>query len=136
MMFDVSHRTHYVYSQPVVQSQHLIHMSPRPCLRQVVRHHSLIVDPAPALRQDGIDAFGNERYWLTASYEPGYRHYTATENDLYSDFAVNRVSVMGSLAFARDFSVNLFLNHEPEIHSRREDDFSITLVSLDLTWRF
>jgi transglutaminase-like putative cysteine protease len=59
MMFDVSHRTHYEYSQPVIQSQHLIHMSPRPCLRQVVRHHSLIVDPAPALRQDGIDAFGN-----------------------------------------------------------------------------
>jgi transglutaminase-like putative cysteine protease len=59
MMFDVSHRTHYVYEQPVIQSQHLIHMSPRPCLRQVVRHHSLIVDPAPALRQESIDAFGN-----------------------------------------------------------------------------
>lgn len=59
MMFDVTHRTHYVYSHPVIQSQHLVHMSPRPCLRQVVRHHSLIVDPAPALRQDTIDAFGN-----------------------------------------------------------------------------
>jgi transglutaminase-like putative cysteine protease len=59
MMFDVSHRTHYVYSQPVVQSQHLIHMSPRPCARQTVRHHSLIVEPAPALRQESIDAFGN-----------------------------------------------------------------------------
>ena len=29
MMFDVSHKTHYRYSLPVVQSQHLIHMSPR-----------------------------------------------------------------------------------------------------------
>ncbi len=59
MMFDVSHRTHYVYSSPVIQSQHLIHMTPRPCLRQVVRHHSLIVEPAPALRQESIDTFGN-----------------------------------------------------------------------------
>jgi transglutaminase-like putative cysteine protease len=59
MMFDVSHRTHYQYSQPVIQSQHLVHMSPRPSPRQVVRHHSLIIDPAPALRQEGVDAFGN-----------------------------------------------------------------------------
>ncbi|OYW57355.1 MAG: transglutaminase [Hyphomicrobium sp. 32-62-53] len=59
MMFEVSHRTHYFYSYPVIQSQHLIHMSPRPCFRQVIRNHSLIVDPAPALRQESIDAFGN-----------------------------------------------------------------------------
>jgi transglutaminase-like putative cysteine protease len=59
MIFDVSHRTHYAYSQPVIQSQHLIHMSPRPCPLQVVQHHSLIVDPAPALRNNGTDAFGN-----------------------------------------------------------------------------
>ncbi|MEQ1715099.1 MAG: transglutaminase family protein [Hyphomicrobium sp.] len=59
MMFDVSHKTHYRYSVPVVQSQHLIHMSPRPLPRQTIRHHSLIVEPAPASRYDGIDAFGN-----------------------------------------------------------------------------
>ncbi len=84
----------------------------------------------------GVDAFGGERYWVTASYEPGYRDYTEPENLLYSDFVVNRMSVMGSVTFARNFSINLFLNHEPETHSRREDDFSITLVSVDLTWRF
>lgn len=59
MIFDVSHKTHYRYTLPVVQSQHLIHMSPRPVDRQIIRHHSLIVEPAPALRFDGIDAFGN-----------------------------------------------------------------------------
>lgn len=59
MIFDVSHKTHYRYTLPVVQSQHLIHMSPRPVSRQIIRHHSLIVEPAPALRYDGIDAFGN-----------------------------------------------------------------------------
>jgi len=59
MMFDVNHKTHYSYSQPVVQSQHLVHMSPRACPHQTVRHHSLIVEPAPALRYEGTDAFGN-----------------------------------------------------------------------------
>lgn len=59
MIFDVSHKTHYRYSQPVVQSQHLIHMSPRAVAGQSIRHHSLIVEPAPAHRFDGMDAFGN-----------------------------------------------------------------------------
>lgn len=59
MIFDVSHKTLYKYSSAVVQSQHLVHMSPRPVARQSVRHHSLIVEPAPAMRQDGADAFGN-----------------------------------------------------------------------------
>ncbi len=59
MIFDVSHRTHYRYTVPVVQSQHLIHMSPRVIARQTIRNHSLIVEPAPALRYDGVDALGN-----------------------------------------------------------------------------
>ena len=59
MIFDVSHKTLYRYSSPVVQSQHLVHMSPRVVDRQTIRHHSLIVEPAPAMRYEGIDAFGN-----------------------------------------------------------------------------
>ncbi|MGB4864552.1 MAG: transglutaminase family protein [Hyphomicrobium sp.] len=59
MIFDVSHKTHYSYSQPVAQSQHLIHLSPCPVDRQIIRNHSVIVEPAPAVRYDGVDAFGN-----------------------------------------------------------------------------
>jgi len=59
MIFDVSHKTHYCYSSPVVQSQHLVHMSPRQRQRQIIRHHSLIVEPAPVVRYEGTDAFGN-----------------------------------------------------------------------------
>lgn len=64
MKLDVSHKTLYKYSSPVVQSQHLVHMSPRPVSRQTVRHHSLLVEPAPAARQDGTDAFGNRTVTL------------------------------------------------------------------------
>lgn len=60
MMLDVSHRTYYKYTSPVVQSQHLIHLSPRSTERQTIRHHSLIIEPAPATRYDGVDAFGNK----------------------------------------------------------------------------
>lgn len=59
MMFDVRHRTHYRYSVPVVQSQHLVHMTPRDSERQSTLHHSLMVEPAPAMRYDGLDAFDN-----------------------------------------------------------------------------
>ena len=59
MIFDVSHRTLYAYSVPVVQSQHVTHLSPRTTPFQSVRHYSLLVEPAPALRIEGVDAFGN-----------------------------------------------------------------------------
>ena len=59
MILEVSHKTLYRYSAPVVQSQHVVHMSPRVLPRQSVRHHSLIVEPAPAMRYEGVDSFGN-----------------------------------------------------------------------------
>lgn len=59
MIFDISHRTLYRYSHPVVQSQHLVHMSPRAVPHQTIRNHSLIIEPAPALRYDGLDSFTN-----------------------------------------------------------------------------
>jgi transglutaminase-like putative cysteine protease len=59
MIFDVSHKTLYQYSLPVAQSQHVTHMTPRTTPLQIVRHHSMLVEPAPALRAESIDAFGN-----------------------------------------------------------------------------
>ena len=59
MIFDVSHRTLYTYSHPVGQSQHVTRMLPRSTPFQSVRHQSLLVEPAPALRMDDVDSFGN-----------------------------------------------------------------------------
>lgn len=59
MKFEISHRTFYRYSSPVVLSQHLLHMSPRAAPHQTVRRHSLLVEPAPVGRAQGEDAFGN-----------------------------------------------------------------------------
>lgn len=64
MIFEIAHRTHYRYCSPVVQSLHLVHMLPRTLPGQTVRHHSLLIEPAPASRQDGTDLFGNSHVIL------------------------------------------------------------------------
>ncbi len=84
----------------------------------------------------GIDIIGSEKYWGVLSYEPGYRDYLAEGNDLYSNFYVNRISLMGSVSLPSRFELNTFISHDPEHHARRDDDFSITLISVDLTRRF
>jgi hypothetical protein len=84
----------------------------------------------------GLDILGNEDFWVTFSYEPGYRNYLLAENDLYSDFYLNRLSLMGTVEIPGGTGLNLFVTHDPERHTRRVDDFSITLISIALTKRF
>jgi len=84
----------------------------------------------------GIELFGRNDFWLIASYEPGYRDYISETNDIYSDFYLNRLSLMGSIPLRMGFYVNIFAIHDPEHHMRREDDFSVTLFTLGLTKRF
>ncbi|MFO7914344.1 MAG: hypothetical protein R6U43_01470 [Candidatus Krumholzibacteriales bacterium] len=74
------------------------------------------------------------KYWFTLSYEPGYRRYLV--EDIYSNFYFNRVSLMGSFTIYRNISADLFLMHDPEKHSRRRDDFSITLISATISLSF
>jgi len=84
----------------------------------------------------GAELMRGDRLWLSLSYEPGHRDYSLDVNDLYSDYYLNRISAMGSVSLAAKTALNLCVTHEPERHSRRADDFSVTLVSIDLTKRF
>ena len=59
MIYDVSHRTTYRYSTPVAQSQHIVHMSPRAIERQRVKGHALLIEPAPTIRTEREDVYGN-----------------------------------------------------------------------------
>ena len=59
MIFNISHRTNYRYGAAVSQSQHVVHLAPRILQRQSVLRHSLLIDPAPAARNDFDDFFGN-----------------------------------------------------------------------------
>ena len=58
------------------------------------------------------------------------------ENDLYSDFYINRLSLMASISIPKGFSIDMFIMHDPERHTRRDDDFSITLISITLGFDF
>lgn len=59
MIYDVSHRTIYRYSTPVAQSQHIVHMAPRPVDRQRIKGHTLLIEPAPTIRTEREDFYGN-----------------------------------------------------------------------------
>jgi transglutaminase-like putative cysteine protease len=59
MIFEVSHKTFYSYSAPVVQSHHLTHLEPRAHERQRIFRHSLLIEPAPASRIRLRDYSGN-----------------------------------------------------------------------------
>jgi len=84
----------------------------------------------------GVDFIRNGDFWINASYEPGRRDYILDPNEIYSDFSFNRVAVMASVPLLAGTTLNLLVTHDPERHSRRDDDFSVTLVSADVTKRF
>jgi transglutaminase-like putative cysteine protease len=69
MIYDVSHRTTYAYRKPVLQSQHLLHLTPLDLPRQRVLRHSLLIDPAPSSRTQRRDYFGNDTAILTIEDE-------------------------------------------------------------------
>jgi transglutaminase-like putative cysteine protease len=74
MILEVSHRTGYAYTEPVLQSQHLVHLTPRhgetrAGVRQTLLRHSLLVEPAPSESLSRTDYFGNETSILTIEGE-------------------------------------------------------------------
>ena len=73
MIFDVSHRTTYSYGKPVLQSEHLVYLTPRSGPRQTVHRHSLLIEPAPSANIALEDYFGNSSAILTIDDEPRMR---------------------------------------------------------------
>ena len=69
MIYDVSHRTTYAYRKPVLQSQHLLHLTPLAGPRQGVVRHSLLIEPAPSSNVERTDYFGNATSILTIEDE-------------------------------------------------------------------
>ena len=69
MIFEVSHRTAYLYGRPVLRSQHLIYLTPRSGPRQTVHRHGLLIEPAPVQSIAGVDYHGNCRAVLAIEEE-------------------------------------------------------------------
>jgi transglutaminase-like putative cysteine protease len=58
MRFMVWHETHYRYSAPVAFAEHILRLTPRED-NAILNVHRLIIDPAPRVRQDLTDRYGN-----------------------------------------------------------------------------
>lgn len=59
MNYEISHKTLYRYETPVVHSHQRLHLTPRAVERQTITSHTLLIEPAPTIRRDTFDAFGN-----------------------------------------------------------------------------
>jgi transglutaminase-like putative cysteine protease len=59
MYYRVRHATHYQYSGEVVHSHHLLHLEPRDMAHQRCTTRRVNIEPAPSVRIEGSDAFGN-----------------------------------------------------------------------------
>lgn len=57
--YRVEHCTAYRYSEPVMLSHQRLHLTPRPLSHQRSGAHEVVIAPAPTLRREAIDAFGN-----------------------------------------------------------------------------
>lgn len=71
MKYHVRHRTTYTYPESVSESHHLARLHPRSDARQQCLSHTLTILPAPAVREERTDAFGNQFTFFAqqASYE-------------------------------------------------------------------
>jgi transglutaminase-like putative cysteine protease len=69
MIYEISHRTVYLYSAPVSHSDHVLHLKPRRHPRQKVLRHALLIDPAASPQTDLTDDFGNPATIITIEQE-------------------------------------------------------------------
>lgn len=65
MIYEVSHRTVYRYSQAVSVSHHLLHLTPRSAPNQACRDTAIEIAPAAVVRASDVDYFGNPTTFVT-----------------------------------------------------------------------
>lgn len=59
MKYAISHKTTYSYGSSVHHSYHLLHLTPAEVPQQRILRHRLTITPAPGMREDRVDYFGN-----------------------------------------------------------------------------
>jgi transglutaminase-like putative cysteine protease len=65
VIYEVTHRTTFEYTQSVSISHHLLHLAPRVNPHQVCHRHALLVEPPPAVSEKAVDYFGNPTAYIT-----------------------------------------------------------------------
>ena len=65
MRYRVTHSTRYGYEETIPLSHNVVRMRPRDHASQTCLQHQLLVIPAPAVRNEGFDYFGNHETWFS-----------------------------------------------------------------------
>jgi transglutaminase-like putative cysteine protease len=65
MIYRVLHTTEYIYSESVPLCHNVIRLRPRNTTVQTCNRSELSITPAPAVRRDRVDFFGNHISWVS-----------------------------------------------------------------------
>jgi transglutaminase-like putative cysteine protease len=79
--YRVRHSTAYRYGDEILLAHHLLHLTPRPVANQRVVSFRMDVAPAPSVRTDHVDYFGNPATYLEMR-EPHGRLTVTTEMEV------------------------------------------------------
>jgi transglutaminase-like putative cysteine protease len=63
--YRVTHTTRYGYDEAIPLSHNVVRLRPREHAKQACLQHELILQPAPAVKNDGFDYFGNHVTWFS-----------------------------------------------------------------------
>jgi transglutaminase-like putative cysteine protease len=94
VLYDVTHRTRFLYGGSVAISHQLLKLKPRRSTRQNVVDSELTVTPQPFVRRNWTDYFGNEVEFLTVQEQ--HRELVIT--------SASRVEVLPGMNIMLDFS--------------------------------
>jgi hypothetical protein len=85
----------------------------------------------------GMDYSGTGRLWASLTLELGARNYEETEEEsFYSGYTYFRPTLFLTYRLTDEISLDLFADHDPEWHKQKEDDFTTSLLSCSLSYRF
>jgi transglutaminase-like putative cysteine protease len=117
MKYRVTHSTRYGYDEAIPLSHNLVRMRPREHQTQTCLQHQLLVLPAPAVRNEGFDYFGNHVTWFSLQ-EP----HTVLRIAAHSDVEVRSAGpfdLSSGIAWEEALQV-LNLSPEREVTAARE----------------
>jgi len=84
----------------------------------------------------GLDYASGTRLWFTAYHKIGKRDYTFADGEFYTDYILNRLTVLGNVELMKGLRFDLLLSVDWEDHDSEIDDNDLILVSAGLDYRF
>jgi transglutaminase-like putative cysteine protease len=79
--YRIQHASAYRYGSPIVLAHHLLHLTPRSAAAQALRSFRMTIDPAPSVRAEHVDYFGNPTTYLEL-HDPHPRLNVVTEMEI------------------------------------------------------